>query len=139
VAQICTPDYDDHGRRAYIVNTQSDLDMIAAECTTVNGSISVGTNYTGSFSLPNVRNISNIWWEESRPLASYIPAPTSMDLPDLEVLGYGLYLDGLPTLANFSAPKLKTVYALDMDYVQTVDLRSVEEPRFAGIKGNITR
>ncbi|RMJ23437.1 hypothetical protein PHISP_05690 [Aspergillus sp. HF37] len=132
MTQMCTPDYG-----VYYVNAQSDLDTIAAECTTVNGSIVLGNNYTGSFSLPNVQNITHRIQADYRP---YFPAPTSMDLSDLEFLGDSLSLSYLSTLANLSAPKLKTVGSdIWLGYVQTVNLRSLEEADQIYMCGNITR
>lgn len=138
MAQICTPNYGTNGY-AYTVTTQSELDMIATECTTVNGSIIIGTNYTGSFSLPNVRNITSQFWMEGRPISLSTSAPASIDIPDLEFLGDGLFLRDLQILTNFSAPKLRTVRLVTMDHAQSVDLRSLEGAESLDIIGNITR
>ncbi|GAD98404.1 conserved hypothetical protein [Paecilomyces variotii No. 5] len=136
-AQTCTPDRGYYGY-AYIVNAQSDLDTIASKCTTVNGSVVIGTNYTGSFSLPHVQNLTGEFrWESN--LANTTPAPTSVDLPDLEFVGSSLDLQGLSSLLSFSAPKLKTVgWSVDMDYVRTVNLTSLEQAEYVQIVGNLT-
>lgn len=99
----------------------------------------IATSYTGSFNLPNVRNITGqigYGWEGTPA----VPAPTSISLPDLEYMGSDMYLLGISTLANVSAPKLRTAgWALRMDYVQNVDLRSLETVRYAEIFGDVSR
>ncbi|KAL1855060.1 hypothetical protein Plec18170_004474 [Paecilomyces lecythidis] len=137
-AQICNPENGYYGP-AYIVNTQHDLDTIASTCTIVNGSVVIGTNYTGSFSLPHVQNITGeIRWQ-SNIYTNSKPVPTSVDFPDLDALGGSLYLQGLSSLLSFSAPKLNMAgWAVDMDNVRTVNLTSLEEAEYVQIFGNIT-
>ncbi|EEP75974.1 predicted protein [Uncinocarpus reesii 1704] len=137
VAELCTPTSGDYGRVFYVYS-QSDLDTIAAKCTTVDGSIFIGTNYTGSFRLPNVRNITSAFQQEPSFPHKSDPAPTSIDIPDLEYLGGSLIVD-FPTVAKLSAPKLKKVHwELRVQDVATVDFRSLEEARYISVSGNIT-
>ncbi|KKZ67230.1 hypothetical protein EMCG_07080 [[Emmonsia] crescens] len=136
MAQICTPNYGNNGY-VYTVTTQSELDMITTECTTVNGSIIIGANFTGTFSLPNVRNITSQFWAEGRGISPSISTIASVDLPDLEFLG-DLFLESRRIVTNFSAPKLKTARLVTMDHAQSVDLRSLEGAESLDIVGNIT-
>ena len=140
MAQICTPEYGNEGY-SYIINNQSDLDEIAAKCTTVNGSIAMSYNYTGAFRLPNIRNITRtIKWLRILRLTEDSPKPTSIDLPDLEFLGGSLYMNGLPTLKSVTAPKLKTVgWNADIDYAEEVDFRSLTESEYFSVMGNVSR
>ncbi|QSS62859.1 hypothetical protein I7I51_02602 [Histoplasma capsulatum] len=127
MAQICTPDDGSWGY-AYMVRNQSDLDVIAASCTTINGSLIMGVNYTGPF---NTRRLLK---------PPYHPAPISVDLPDLEFLGDGPWFGGLSTLTNFSAPNLKRVgHEVRLSSVQSVNLTSLEEAESLQIEGNIGR
>ncbi|RAH82185.1 hypothetical protein BO86DRAFT_84039 [Aspergillus japonicus CBS 114.51] len=137
VAQVCLPPLGEDGY-SYNATDQSVLDAIAKNCTTINGSIVIATSYTGSFYLPNVRNITGQirYGSEGDPA---VPAPTSISLPDLEYMGSDMYLLGISALANVSAPMLKTAgWALRMDYVQDVDLRSLETVRYVEIFGDIS-
>ncbi|KAG5296408.1 hypothetical protein I7I50_09530 [Histoplasma capsulatum G186AR] len=139
MAQICTPDDGSWGY-AYMVRNQSDLDVIAASCTTINGSLIMGVNYTGPFSLPNVRNITSLFRSEALTEPPYHPAPISADLPDLEFLGDGPWFGDLSTLTNFSAPNLKRVgHEVRLRSVQSVNLASLEEAESLRIEGNIDR
>lgn len=73
MAQICTPDDGSWGY-AYMVRNQSDLDVIAASCTTINGSLIMGVNYTGPFSLLNV-NITSLFRYEALTETPLSPGP----------------------------------------------------------------
>jgi len=95
-------------------------------------------NYTGSFYLPNVWNITGLRWD----MFNYYTEPTllSVDLPDLEYIGGDLSLGGIPALRNVSMPKLKTVRSLvGMDYIYNADLRSLETAMSARFSGNMSR
>jgi hypothetical protein len=136
MAQICTPE---DGYR-YLVGRQSDLDEITAKCTTVNGSITMTVNYTGSFYLPNIRNITNgLWWSLTE-FKNETPKTTSIDLPDLEFLGGSLEFNDISTLQSFTAPKLETVeWAANIQCTQEVDLRSLVDLEYLTITGNVSR
>ncbi|EED15843.1 conserved hypothetical protein [Talaromyces stipitatus ATCC 10500] len=138
LAQLCTPEYGYEGY-AYIVNDQSDLDAIAANCTTVNGTIIMSANYTGGFNLSNIRNITeNIQWFQANR-SDVRPQTTSIYLPDLKYLGGTLDMPGIPTLTSLIAPKLATVgWSLSIDYVQEVDLRSLVDLEYLSITGNVS-
>ena len=44
----------------WVVNSTSDLDALPANCTTlVDGSITIGANFSGTFSLKGVQNITS--------------------------------------------------------------------------------
>ncbi|OJD14225.1 hypothetical protein AJ78_05411 [Emergomyces pasteurianus Ep9510] len=96
-------------------------------------------NYTGSFSLPNIRNISgNIEWEYDLDYEK--PKLSSLNLPDLEYIGSSIQLNGLPTLSILSMPKLKRLEGdMDIDYVQEADFRSLETADSVNFKGNISK
>lgn len=140
MAQICTPELGDEGY-AYIVNSQSDLDTITANCMTVNGSILMSVDYTGGFSLANIRNITgNLQWYQSSGPSDNTPQTTSMDLPDLEYVGGSLEVSSIPTLTSLIAPKLETVHwSLDIDHAHEVDLRSLVDLEYMRIAGNVSR
>ncbi|RJE26178.1 hypothetical protein PHISCL_01528 [Aspergillus sclerotialis] len=136
-AQICNPPYGKFGHY-YWVDRQSALDGIAEHCITVNGSIIITHNYTGSFYLPNIRNITGVLrWD----IYSFDTAPTlpSVELPDLEHMGDDLMLSGIPTLRNVSMPKLKTVRSdISIDYIHGADFRSLEKAKSIELKGNMS-
>ncbi|KAB8220096.1 hypothetical protein BDV33DRAFT_191480 [Aspergillus novoparasiticus] len=137
LAQICTPERGYEGE-SYIINNQSDLDEIAAKCTTINGSIAMSYNYTGAFHLPNIRNITKGFrWFQIIDLSSDYPKPTSINLPDLEFLGGSIWFNSLPTLKNFTVPKLKTVGSKAfIDVTQELDLRSLVESEYLTVGGD---
>ncbi|KAL3475404.1 hypothetical protein BJX99DRAFT_229852 [Aspergillus californicus] len=137
-AQICNPPWGEYGY-SYMAHSQSELDGIAERCTTVNGSVVMGFNYTGSFYLPNVRNITRLFrWAMDADLTQ-MPTPTSVDLPDLEYLGSSMWLNSLPTLRNVSMPRLKTAgWDVNMDYVYEADFRSLETAEYLTITGNMS-
>jgi hypothetical protein len=116
------------------------LDEIAEHCTTVNGSIVMAYNYTGSFYLPKVRNITSLFrWVFGKNDINKEPTPTSVNPPDLEYLGSSLWLNGLRTVRNVSMPKLKTVgWDMDIDYVHEEDFRSLETAEYVNIMRNIS-
>ncbi|KAE8311858.1 hypothetical protein BDV41DRAFT_565420 [Aspergillus transmontanensis] len=137
MAQICTPEWGYEGE-SYIINNQSDLDEIAAKCTTINGSIAMSYNYTGAFHLPNIRNITKGFkWFSILSVGGDYPRPTSINLPDLEFLGGSIWFNSLPTLKNFTAPKLKTVGSKAfIDVTQELDLRSLVESEYLAVRGD---
>lgn len=150
MAQVCTPEslygYD----HAYKIADQSTLDTIASECTSINGSIYILSNYTGSFYLPNIRNISgDVHWyadtsylyesvdSTARPVTS---SGSSVSFPDLEHINGSLDLQAGYNLRNISAPKLSLVGRLvQVDYAHDVDLRSLQHAEYASIFGNLSR
>ncbi|KAL3432214.1 hypothetical protein BDV09DRAFT_206107 [Aspergillus tetrazonus] len=135
MAQVCTPEslygYD----HAYEIADQSTLDAIASECTSINGSIYILSNYTGSFYLPNIRNISGDvhWYADTSYLYD------SISLPDLEHINGSLNIQAGYNLRNISAPKLSLVGRLvQVDYAHNVDLRSLQHAEYASIFGNLS-
>ncbi|KAL4922056.1 hypothetical protein BDW62DRAFT_172899 [Aspergillus aurantiobrunneus] len=138
-AQLCTPLLGSYGY-TYIVENQSEVDEIAAHCTTVNGGIMIAPNYTGSFFLPNVRNLTNgLGWFRVIGDPETEATPVSVELPDLEYAGSDLSLNGLPTLRNVSMPRLKTVSRhLNADYVYEADFRALETAEYVAITGNMS-
>ncbi|CBF85151.1 uncharacterized protein ANIA_01579 [Aspergillus nidulans FGSC A4] len=135
MAQVCTPEslygYD----HAYKIADQSTLDTIASECTSINGSIYIMSNYTGPFYLPNIRNISGDvhWYADTSYLYD------SISFPDLEHINGSLDLQAGYNLRNISAPKLNLVGRLvQVDYAHDVDLRSLQHAEYASIFGNLS-
>jgi hypothetical protein len=139
MAQLCTPEYGYWGY-AYVVNTQSEVDAIAQSCTTINGSLVMYANYTGGFYLPNIRNILGSLQWRSLLRDTYSPdqpSPTTVDVPDLELVQNSLQMGSLPALRNFSAPKLKSVgWEVSVDYAVNVDLRALKEAEYFKYMGN---
>ncbi|KAL5041446.1 hypothetical protein BDW71DRAFT_167529 [Aspergillus fruticulosus] len=149
MAQVCTPEslygYD----YAYYVTNQSTLDTIASECTSINGSILISYNYTGSFYLPSIRNITGDvqWYADSLYSYEYegfsnryVTSPVnSISLPDLEHIDGDLKLQHLYDLRNISAPKLSSVgHSVYVDYAYNVDLRSLQDAEYVSIYGNLS-
>ncbi|KAL4769863.1 hypothetical protein BDW60DRAFT_218634 [Aspergillus nidulans var. acristatus] len=143
IASRCGYDY------AYYVANQSNLDTIASECTSINGSILISYNYTGSFYLPSIRNITgDVQWHadstssyESWGSADrYVTSPVdSISLPDLEHIDGDLKLQHLYDLRNISAPKLSSVgRSVYVDYAYNVDLRSLQGAEYVSIYGNLS-
>ncbi|KAL3472588.1 hypothetical protein BJX99DRAFT_262149 [Aspergillus californicus] len=133
MSRTCTPS----GDNIFRVENQTAVDALA-ECATINGTIFLSGSYTGPFYLPNVRNITgDLSWERN-PTGHYNPAPSSIDLPDLQAVR-GWYMGRIETLANVSAPKLETVHwSLDLGYVYDVDLRSWTDAELLRIAGNLS-
>ncbi|RAL14531.1 uncharacterized protein BO97DRAFT_272057 [Aspergillus homomorphus CBS 101889] len=135
--QVCRPPRGQYGY-IYYARNQSSLDTIARNCTTVDGSIVIATNFTGSFYLPNVRNITGLIRDEWE-IYSAGPTPTSISLPDLEFMGSDMDLQRMSSLTSVSAPNLKRAgWAISMDYVQDVDLRSLETVRYLTVAGKLS-
>lgn len=115
------------------------MDGIAERCTTINGSLIISHNYTGSFYLPNVRNLTGVLrWD----IYTFDTEPTlpSVDLPDLEYVGDDLMLSTIPTLRNVSMPKLKTVRSdISVDYIYDADFRSLKKVKSIVLNGNMSR
>ncbi|KAL4815510.1 hypothetical protein BDW67DRAFT_191538 [Aspergillus spinulosporus] len=115
----------------------------------INGSILVSNNYTGSFYLPNIRNISgDVYWHAdsaslyesadsaARPVTS---SGNSISFPDLEHIDGSLNLHYDYNLRNISAPKLSLVgQSVQVDYAHDVDLRSLQHAGYASIFGNLS-
>jgi hypothetical protein len=150
MAQVCTPEplygYD----YTYYIANQSTLDTIASECTSINGSIQISSNYTGSFYLPNIQNISGDvhWYADTSYLFESADSATrsvtssvnSISFPDLEHINGSLDLQYCYDLRNISAPKLSLVgHSVQVDYAHDVDLRSLQHAEYASIFGNLSR
>ncbi|KAL4765034.1 uncharacterized protein BDW70DRAFT_147337 [Aspergillus foveolatus] len=149
MAQVCTPEslygYD----YIYYIANQSTLDTIASECTSINGSIHISSDYTGSFYLPNIRNISgDIYWSAdaayvyatvdstARPVTS---SGNSVSFPDLEHIDGSLNLESYFYTKNISAPKLSLVgRSVQVDYAYDVDLRSLQHAEDASFFGDLS-
>jgi hypothetical protein len=99
-------------------------------------------NYTGGFYLPNIRNILGSLQWRSLLRDTYSPdqpSPTTVDVPDLELVQNSLQMGSLPALRNFSAPKLKSVgWEVSVDYAVNVDLRALEEAEYFKYMGNVS-
>ncbi|KAL3458765.1 hypothetical protein BJX64DRAFT_212770 [Aspergillus heterothallicus] len=133
LSQICTPP----DLYAYTIINQNDADLIAENCTTVEGNIRMSTNYTGSLYLPNVKNITGAFTWQTLLGYDDTPSPTSVDMPDLEYIGQDLAMDRLKTLRSFSAPRLKSVHwSVHVGYAVDVDLRALESVEYFYYSGN---
>ncbi|KAL4763997.1 uncharacterized protein BDW70DRAFT_130160 [Aspergillus foveolatus] len=149
MTQVCTPEILYGYDYAYYIANQSTLDNIASGCTSINGSIRISDKYTGSFYLPNIRNISgDIQWyadpsnfyEYMHSTGRYATSPVnSISFPDLEHIDGSLDLQYLYELRNISAPKLSIVrHSVTVDYAYNVDLRSLQHAEYASIYGNLS-
>ncbi|KAL2859260.1 hypothetical protein BJX68DRAFT_261704 [Aspergillus pseudodeflectus] len=141
MAQVCTPENGYWGYD-YVVNTQSEADAIAQSCTTINGSLIMYANYRGAFHLPNVRNmLGSLQWRSllADPYSPDEPSPTTIDVPDLELVRNSVYMGSLPALGSFSAPRLRSVgWSVQLDYAVDVDLRALEEAEYFSYTGNVS-
>jgi hypothetical protein len=96
LAQICMLDpYD------YYVDRPEQVEALSRNCTTLQGWVYVQDNFTGSFNLPSVTNISG-----GLSVGNYLPSGlTDIQLPDLEHVG-GFQLSGVKSA---SLPRLSVV------------------------------
>ncbi|KAL4958434.1 hypothetical protein BDW69DRAFT_47352 [Aspergillus filifer] len=138
-AQICTPPSGDRGN-AWFITAQSELDQIASECTTINGSLYISKSYKGRFYLPNVQNITEgISWVQDFDDYYNRPEPTSLELPDLEEIGKSLALYDIASLLKVSMPRLKKIrWSSNLEYVQEADFRALESVHNLDLRGNMT-
>jgi hypothetical protein len=95
-AQVCDldPNY-------YYIDRPEQLEELSRNCTTLDGWIYAQDNFTGSFTLPGVTNITGALTLNGRAA----PGLTSIELPDLE-FAYDLRLYGVQ---NVSLPRLSEV------------------------------
>ncbi|OJJ08849.1 hypothetical protein ASPVEDRAFT_57821 [Aspergillus versicolor CBS 583.65] len=128
------PLYDDI--YSYRIYNQSALDTLASECTSINASVAIEYNYTGSFYLPNIQSITG-------DLSLYPDAIShneSISLPDLETIGGRLQLSFPHYFRTISAPKLSAVegYYVSIQYARDVDLRALRSAKEVNINGNLS-
>ncbi|RAH68451.1 uncharacterized protein BO66DRAFT_472660 [Aspergillus aculeatinus CBS 121060] len=99
-AQDCNAQQDEYGQ-GIVIYTQDQLDQLTQNCTTLYGDLVVGSNYTGSFIVHNLTNItSSLSVQNSTGL-------TSLEAPDL----ISLYVAGFSyasSLRSISLPQLQT-------------------------------
>lgn len=119
-ARVCAPE-----GAFFNISTQESLDSFTNNCTTVNSTVRFGTNYTDSFVLPNITNVTgDVIITASDRLAS-------IEIPDVEYLS-GLWISDALDLARISLPKvrhIKNVYlntsaaepVLDFPLLERVD------------------
>ncbi|KAL3454194.1 hypothetical protein BJX65DRAFT_85148 [Aspergillus insuetus] len=95
-AQVCdlNPNY-------YYIDRPEQLEELSRNCTTLHGWLYTQDNFTGSFALPRVTNITGALTLNGR----VTPGLTNIELPDLE-FAYDLRLYGVQ---NVSLPRLSEV------------------------------
>jgi hypothetical protein len=122
------------------VASQDDLDTIAQSCTTIDGSFYISQNYTGSFALNNITNITG----EVRGadlIHRRILQLTSFELPDLEHVSR-LSVHFEPSLEKWSLPKLSYANEISVTIPSELDSLEFPAPTEVGttqIRGNLTR
>ncbi|KAL4799135.1 hypothetical protein BDV19DRAFT_385812 [Aspergillus venezuelensis] len=106
------------------ITRQSDLDAIASSgCTTLDR-LTIWSNYTGTFNLPNITNISTVnQYQGYDPLAN--TEITSMTFPDLLSVEK-FALRSFVNMSRLEMPKVERVGEFDLIYF--TDLRDVEIP-----------
>lgn len=146
---MCTPEPLYGDIYSYEIGDQAALATLR-ECTSINGSVSIKHNYTGSVYLPNVRSIAgDLWWYPGRLDAEGNELPLTEDdmsqkgsfsVPDLEHLGGRLDVQFPHYFRNISVPKLSTVDEfVSIDYAYDVDLRALRKAKQVHIYGNLSR
>lgn len=144
-AQVCTPEPLYGDIYSYRIDNQSALDSLARECTSINGSVVIAYNYTGSVYLPNIRSIDGdlAWYPDSLDQGSRTEGVKFFDLvsvPDLERLGGELDISSSFYFRNISVPKLSAVDGfVSIHHAHDVDLRSLRKAEQVHIRGNLSR
>ncbi|BCS25430.1 uncharacterized protein APUU_50141S [Aspergillus puulaauensis] len=143
-AQVCTPEPRYGEIYSYEIDNQSALDSLASECTSINGSVVIAYNYTGSVYLPNIRSIDGdlAWYPDSLDQGSKTEDVKIFDLvsvPDLERLGGRLDVQSSFYFRNISVPKLSAVNGfVSIHHAHDVDLRSLRKAEQVYIRGNLS-
>lgn len=144
-AQVCTPEPLYGEIYSYRIDNQSALDSLASGCTSINGSVVIANNYTGSVYLPNIRSIDGdlAWYPDSLYQGSQTEDVEFFDLvsvPDLERLGGKLDVSSSHYFRNVSVPKLSAVDGfVSIHHAHDVDLRSLRKAEQVHIRGNLSR
>ncbi|PYH47099.1 uncharacterized protein BP01DRAFT_364113 [Aspergillus saccharolyticus JOP 1030-1] len=122
-AQDCYAQQSESGQ-GLVIYSQAQLDQLTQNCTQLHGDLVVGTNYTGSFIVHNVTNITS-----SIGLNNSTTGLTSLEAPDLVALySAGFYCPS--SLRSISLPRLETAEVLTVKAgsaitVSTPSLRNV--------------
>ncbi|KAL4969434.1 uncharacterized protein BDV14DRAFT_165935 [Aspergillus stella-maris] len=136
-ARDCRPD-----DASYDIHSQDQLDELSNDCTTINGGIRILNNYTGSFVLNNVVNITSLRAEDptddnDNPNSEL----TSIELPDLQYVNRLLDIQTRP-VTRLSLPRLRSVneslHVAIRDEGE-VRLPALSEAGDITVEGNITR
>lgn len=148
---MCTPEPLFDAIYSYRIYNQSALDTLTSECTSINASVAIEYNYTGSFYLPNIQSITGdlsfypgprgASGEQLPTIEDAISHNESISLPDLETIGGHLQLGFPHYFRNISAPKLSAVegYYVSIHYAHDVDLRALRSAKKVHINGNLSR
>ena len=123
------------------VSNQRDLEIPELQgCTTIVGSISIRSSYTGPFVLSGISNITEaVSVDDSDEDATVDNHITSVEMDNLTYL-HDLYFSRVPNLTSINFPKLATISELSIDASQlsNVDFRSLLNATSLTISGNIT-
>lgn len=96
-SRVCTPEGS-----IFDISTQEALDSFTNNCTAANSTVRFGTNYTDSFVLPRITNVTgDIEITASDRLES-------IEIPDVEYLS-GLWVSEALNLARVSLPKVRYI------------------------------
>jgi hypothetical protein len=95
------------------LSSQEEVNRMVGGCITIRGGISISKNYTGSFVLPGVQNITDglgtIWQPKTDT-----PSLTSVTLDDL-VYADDLYFEGATALESVHLPSLQSVKSIEVN------------------------
>lgn len=112
------------------ISNQKDVDNILGNCTSIEGTIEIAQNYTGSLLIANITSIDGSIRTNSD---SDTYSLTSIDAPDLTTI-VGLYIDTASTLTNVSFPSLSTAQDIFIGPVAGI---TVEFPRLRSVYGDL--
>ncbi|KAL4790464.1 hypothetical protein BDV19DRAFT_372238 [Aspergillus venezuelensis] len=134
-ARDCRPD------SSYDIHSQDQLDELSNDCTTINGDIRILKDYTGSFILNNVVNITSLRTEDSSGDKDPESELTSIELPDLQYVNRLLNIQARH-ISRLSLPRLISVnesFHVVMRDEGEVHFPALSEAGDITVEGNMTR
>ncbi|KAL3454114.1 hypothetical protein BJX65DRAFT_262829 [Aspergillus insuetus] len=121
------------------VASQDDLDTIAHSCTTIDGDFYISHNYTGSFVLSNVTNITGQLKGTDYKYGRALQL-TSFELPDLQHVS-SLSVRFVPSLEKWSLPQLaytNELYVTIPSKLENLEFPALTELGTTQIRGNLS-
>ncbi|KAL4995577.1 hypothetical protein BDV10DRAFT_187903 [Aspergillus recurvatus] len=118
------------------IRSQQDIDALAQNCTSLKWDLSIDSQFSGPFVLPNIEDVRyDIGHEYGHPVQI-----TSFEMPDLETAG-GIDFSPLPVLESWSVPKLSSTDYILLDipsYLESLRFPALKEAGNIRIAGNLT-
>ncbi|RAL07791.1 uncharacterized protein BO97DRAFT_408705 [Aspergillus homomorphus CBS 101889] len=107
-AQDCNAQEDEYGQ-GIVIYSQDQLDALTRNCTRLYGDLVVGSNYTGSFIMHNLTNLTS-----SISVLNSTTGLTSLEAPDLVTI-YGAEFTYPSSLQSISLPRLETAVFITIE------------------------